>query len=626
MSNKDVIKQNLSITAILEHYNVKKGSSRGSYHCPFHDDKNPSFAADDKKGTATCFAGCNNGKAMDIFEIIIQMENCDFPSALMRAASISGIHIGNEKHSLQKTTDQTKKIIPTLCPLQQKHKDFLISRGIQNIDEIIRLYQMKSFYDYITTELKPGQNKKSVRFTNIGKKNKDTPSSYTKGDVTKGQIYRSLTQKVPDLSISLFVVAGEKDVWRVHDALITDIKNSNSKPNFVIISNTAGEGNIPEDFFDEFPAQKVKHVHIGYDHDKAGQKGIQKVIELAVTKYPREKISSLHFEKNKPKGYDLTDFLNEGNSFLDIFSKLKSIPVPEETDPAQEIYEIGQMTMQFITLSFEPDIILKTGMEAIDDNAPIIVGENTIITGRTGFGKTVFGVNIVNGILKHNEKAKVIFFSLELKKKALFQRLVCSEYDLEQWKFKRGFTDKYGNDYEDNKRHYMKCATNYAANYFKRFLIYDHIYTVEDIEKTLTLLEQMDFIPEFIMIDYANIMDFAKLSDNKHVEISKWIKRLAKSKNYHVQAICQANRMTTEKADGFARTENLADSDQYGRDAFTVYSIKSDETTFSINPTKNRNGKAEQAFEFQWNPKTGKINSSLLGKISESPTVIRKFL
>ena len=84
---------------------------------------------------------------------------------------------------------------------------------------------------------------------------------------------------------------------------------------------------------------------------------------------------------------------------------------------------------------------------------------------------------------------------------------------------------------------------------------------------------------------------------------------LAKKSNIHIQAICQANRATKENDDGYARTENLADSDQYGRDAFVVYSIKTSlgSDKYSINPTKNRNGKPEEEIELTWNAKSGRI-------------------
>lgn len=139
----------------------------------------------------------------------------------------------------------------------------------------------------------------------------------------------------------------------------------------------------------------------------------------------------------------------------------------------------------------------------------------------------------------------------------------------------------------------------------------DDIHSMERIEDFLkNIKKDFDFIPDYILIDYANIITVKTLTEeNKHVQISIWMKFLAKENNIHVQAICQANRSTKDNDDGYARTENLADSDQYGRDAYIVYSIKTnkDNTDYCVNPTKNRNGKADDEVVLLWNGESGKI-------------------
>lgn len=264
--------------------------------------------------------------------------------------------------------------------------------------------------------------------------------------------------------------------------------------------------------------------------------------------------------------------------------------------------------------TLEPDKILYSGYKSIDEQCPMILGENTIITGRTGKGKTVLGVNFVNGILKNNEDAKVLVFSLELKKKAFLQRLLSAEYDIETWKIKRGFIAEDNTTYTTEKENFIGRAKNYIEAYGSRLMVIDDIHSIEEISKIIDDLKRdFRFIPDYVLIDYANIMTLRNLVDaTKHIQISTWIKFLAKEKNIHVQAVCQANRATKENDDGYARTENLADSDQYGRDAFIVYSIKTDKDgdSYSINPTKNRNGKPEEAIDLVWNNKSGKIYAS----------------
>lgn len=257
------------------------------------------------------------------------------------------------------------------------------------------------------------------------------------------------------------------------------------------------------------------------------------------------------------------------------------------------------------------DKILYTGYKDIDEKCPLVLGENTIITGRTGKGKTVLGVNFVNAILKHNEDSKVIVFSLELKKKAFLQRLLASEYDIEAWKIKKSFIADDNTTYTTQKDKFFTDSKEYVKKYGERLLIVDDIHHADKIGNFIDEVKQkLDFVPDYVLIDYANILTFNNLVDTaKHIEISTWIKFLAKEKNIHVQAICQANRQTKDNDDGYARTENLADSDQYGRDAFIVYSIKTskDSNQYYINPTKNRNGKPEDEIALDWNATSGKI-------------------
>jgi len=68
----------------------KTQSSRGDWWacCPFHDEKSPSFHADDRKGRYHCF-GCK--ASGDIFTFLVEKEGLSFPEAVERLAAEAGL-------------------------------------------------------------------------------------------------------------------------------------------------------------------------------------------------------------------------------------------------------------------------------------------------------------------------------------------------------------------------------------------------------------------------------------------------------------------------------------------------------------------------------------------------------
>ena len=91
-------------------------------------------------------------------------------------------------------------------------------------------------------------------------------------------------------------------------------------------------------------------------------------------------------------------------------------------------------------------------------------------------------MNIVNGILKHNEKAKIVVFSLELNKKAFLQRLFASEYDITQWKIKKAFVAEDKSTYVSEKEKYIESVKDCIKKYEERLMVVDDINTIEQVD------------------------------------------------------------------------------------------------------------------------------------------------
>lgn len=80
------IKQSLTLAQILSHYNLKPDKHM-RLSCPFHEDKTPSFQVYYKTHTCYCFSSnCKtHGKAMDVIDFIMHMENFSKHEAIEKA-------------------------------------------------------------------------------------------------------------------------------------------------------------------------------------------------------------------------------------------------------------------------------------------------------------------------------------------------------------------------------------------------------------------------------------------------------------------------------------------------------------------------------------------------------------
>jgi len=135
------IKSKLTLTQVLNHYNLKPDKS-DRLHCPFHPDKTPSLQIYPKTNTYCCFSSNCKAGTGDQVQFIELKENCNKHEALIKAASlINGNPITTasaeakliiEADPLEKIAVLTKlfKYFTRALPLTKKAVDYLESRSI----------------------------------------------------------------------------------------------------------------------------------------------------------------------------------------------------------------------------------------------------------------------------------------------------------------------------------------------------------------------------------------------------------------------------------------------------------------------------------------------------------------
>lgn len=99
----DDIRQNADIVEIISQYlQLRKSGQNHFAHCPFHEDKTPSFSVNEKKQLFHCFS-C--GRGGNVFNFIREIDGLSYPEAILKTAEL--INYPLDKSLLSQISNQT---------------------------------------------------------------------------------------------------------------------------------------------------------------------------------------------------------------------------------------------------------------------------------------------------------------------------------------------------------------------------------------------------------------------------------------------------------------------------------------------------------------------------------------
>ncbi len=183
---------------------------------------------------------------------------------------------------------------------------------------------------------------------------------------------------------------------------------------------------------------------------------------------------------------------------------------------------------------------ISTGFSGLDK---LITGLNKsdliIIGARPGMGKTAFALNVARNVAV-NENKTVAFFSLEMSRDQLAQRILSSEAMISSGKMRTGelTTEEWNRLAEASRK------LNNVPLYFDE----SSGITVPEIKAKI---RRMNPAPDVVMIDYLGLMQSAVKKENRAQEISditRNLKILAKEMKITVIACAQLNREVDSKS------------------------------------------------------------------------------
>ena len=261
-------------------------SGQASGLCPLHDDKKPSFSMNLDTGLWKCH-GCNkSGNAFQFAELI---------------------EIDPTPYKSYKTSGKSHNQ-PEIETRAKQFNEYLKTNfdSLKNLGKIPTPWTLEAVKDTFT-----GFDEANDRlvFNHCNLSGQPINIQWHKGK-QEGQSESKLfpLNLIPNYNKDSFLVFCEG----CKDSVTLLSHGINT------VTNTTGAGSIPKDLT---PLRDFRKIYIVYDSDEPGINGSQSLATKLKYEFP---VMDVHivFWKNKPSGYDVTDYFQEGNTTADFYKLL----------------------------------------------------------------------------------------------------------------------------------------------------------------------------------------------------------------------------------------------------------------------------------------------------------------
>ncbi len=209
---------------------------------------------------------------------------------------------------------------------------------------------------------------------------------------------------------------------------------------------------------------------------------------------------------------------------------------------------------------------VPTGFTGVDNLlAGLQRSDLVILAARPSVGKTSFALDIMRSV-SMKTKLPVGFFSLEMSKEQLVDRMICAEAGVDLWKLRTGRLSEHDDDFP---------RIGDALGRLSEAPIYiddSPGATIMSIRTKARRLQSEHGL-SMIVIDYLQLMEAKNSSDNRVqevAEISRGLKQIARELNVPVLALAQLSRAVELNKPAIPRLAHLRDSGSIEQDADVV--------------------------------------------------------
>jgi replicative DNA helicase len=307
--------------------------------------------------------------------------------------------------------------------------------------------------------------------------------------------------------------------------------------------------------------------------------------------------------------YDSHD--DAGTVLDDAEKKLFAVTEQRVSNQAVAIRDFLDETMRQIDV-FEEGMLtgVPSGFTELDSMlGGMQNGDFLVVAARPSMGKTALGLSILEyvGIV---ENIPCAFFSLEMSKLQVAQRMMCSHAQVDLHKLRHGRLT-------DSEKTKLKLVCGNMRNY-KIFVDDTAGMSVMELRAKARRLKMLHDI-RIVFVDYLQLMYDRASRENRQQEISaisRGLKALARELNIPVVALAQLNRQVEGREGNRPRMSDLRESGAIEQDADVVILLHREEyylnkkktgTSEGMDLANKLKGKAELIVAKQRNGPTGDV-------------------
>lgn len=236
---------------------------------------------------------------------------------------------------------------------------------------------------------------------------------------------------------------------------------------------------------------------------------------------------------------------------------------------------------------------MRTGLKILDNATNgIKKGELNVIAARPSMGKTVFALNLADGLAA--EGHKVVVFEMEMTPEALGMRRLAAKSLIDSVKLNRG-------QLNDKEWELIANRSSKLASINNMFTDCSVNLSIQDIKARSKRIKQKYGL-DVIVIDHLTLMKMSKRErrDLEVADVTMNLKALAKELDISVILLSQLNRGVEQRTDKRPMLSDLRESGAIEQDADLIMFLYRDEyynpesedkRIMEVNIAKQRNGK-----------------------------------